>query len=369
VGGYGSSTFSSLPANIPGNITRFCLSVRNKSNVFYNNHHLSGADWYNNSAYLNAANYNMLARKAKTEADYLTDVPGYNHNIKNNISLSPRTSNSHIINYDAAQCVITNNSFLNRSVTTTTDDFLSLDTTLLIAARQPDGSLPVNDFMRLKPTSDLINAGADIGFPFNGSAPDLGAFESNATLPVEMISFTASASENTITLKWHVATEIQNKGWEIERSEVLSTPSQWKKIGFVAGKGDINRLSTYSFIDHVSAGKYQYRLKQVDADGNSKYSPTRGITISGKGKLALSIFPNVVITNALVSYALPSQSQVQILLLTAAGQVIASLVNSVKDGGQYQIQLDDSLLKLSGTYILKMNAGDKVITKSFIKAR
>ncbi len=77
----------------------------------------------------------------------------------------------------------------------------------------------------------------------------------------------------------------------------------------------------------------------------------------------------MIITNAIVSYALPSKFKVQILLLTTTGQVIASLVNSVKEGGQYQIQLNDSLLKSSGTYILKMSAGDKVITKSFTKAR
>ncbi len=77
----------------------------------------------------------------------------------------------------------------------------------------------------------------------------------------------------------------------------------------------------------------------------------------------------MVVTHATVSYAIPSKTKVQILLLTTAGQVIASLVNSVKEGGQYQIQLNDRLLKSSGTYILKMSAGDKVITKSFTKAR
>ena len=37
--------------------------------------------------------------------------------------------------------------------------------------RQPDGSLPLLNFMRLAAGSDLIDAGTNIGLPFNGTAP------------------------------------------------------------------------------------------------------------------------------------------------------------------------------------------------------
>ena len=50
-------------------------------------------------------------------------------------------------------------------------------TGLALAPRLPDGSLPTLDFMRLVAGSHLINAGVDVGLPFIGSAPDLGAFE------------------------------------------------------------------------------------------------------------------------------------------------------------------------------------------------
>lgn len=56
-------------------------------------------------------------------------------------------------------------------------DFLSLDTTQVLAPRAPDGSLPTITFMHLAAGSSLINAGVDVGIPFNGSAPDLGCFE------------------------------------------------------------------------------------------------------------------------------------------------------------------------------------------------
>jgi len=66
-------------------------------------------------------------------------------------------------------------------VTLSDANFISVDSTGITAARQADGSLPDNDcynyFLKLAPTSDLIDAGMDVGLPYNGTAPDLGAFE------------------------------------------------------------------------------------------------------------------------------------------------------------------------------------------------
>jgi hypothetical protein len=56
-------------------------------------------------------------------------------------------------------------------------DFLSLDDTIARGPRNPDGSLPISNFLRLVSDSNLIDAGTDVGLPFNGTAPDLGAFE------------------------------------------------------------------------------------------------------------------------------------------------------------------------------------------------
>jgi hypothetical protein len=61
----------------------------------------------------------------------------------------------------------------------TADDFLSVDSPNASAPRKADGSLPEMDFMHPSPGSDLVDAGADLGFPFNGNGLDLGAFESD----------------------------------------------------------------------------------------------------------------------------------------------------------------------------------------------
>jgi hypothetical protein len=169
-GGYGVSATPKAPPVIPRNNIRFCLSVRNKANGFYSNHHLGGSNWFNNSAYNNAVNYNMLNRNE----DYTADVSGYGHNLKNNLGYGARSAEYSNIDFDACNA---DSNYFNLPVTVTVADFLSVDQSLLTAPRQADGSLPVNDFMRLAPGSDLLDKGMDVGYSFKGAAPDLGCFE------------------------------------------------------------------------------------------------------------------------------------------------------------------------------------------------
>lgn len=62
-------------------------------------------------------------------------------------------------------------------VAITAADFLGLDEADLVKPRQPNGELPDVPFLHLAPGSDAIDAGVNVGLPFRGAAPDLGAFE------------------------------------------------------------------------------------------------------------------------------------------------------------------------------------------------
>lgn len=172
IGGFGVKDFSRLPATFPRHVVRFCLAVKNKANGFYANHHLGGNNWYNNSAYLNSVNYNMLNRSE----DHASDVPGYGHELKNNLGWGARNTEYNNLNASASNASF---NYFTLPVTVNRDDFSSIDLSLLTAPRQPDGSLPRNDFMRLLPSSDCINKGSNVGLLYNGSAPDLGCFESS----------------------------------------------------------------------------------------------------------------------------------------------------------------------------------------------
>ena len=90
--------------------------------------------------------------------------------VKNCISyLSPG------VNFISAVSQSTNS--WNSPLSVSNEDFISIDTTGVRGARKPDGSLPDLKFLRLAPTSKLIDAGVDVGLPFNGKSPDLGAYE------------------------------------------------------------------------------------------------------------------------------------------------------------------------------------------------
>ena len=190
-GGYGAggtpyATIMSSFAPIPKNTIRFCLAVRNKQSGFYANHHLDGNYWYNNTAYKNKRNFNMLNCVALNETDFATDGPGWNHTLANNLGFAGITSE--LENIDKPRCFLTTNYFDLPAITVNNSDFLSLDETLLTAPRESDGSLPKNDFLRLKAGSDIIDAGTNIAFPFKGAAPDLGCFEFDSSLGLQKFS-------------------------------------------------------------------------------------------------------------------------------------------------------------------------------------
>jgi len=169
-GGWGNNSVGKLPDTIPMHTIRFCLAVRNLANGFYANHQIGGNYWFNNTAYLNGTNYNMLNRLA----DNVTDVPGYNHVMKNNLSYAARTYETQ--NIDTTTCDISYNSF-SLPLTVSKSDFISQKLQQLVAARKADGSLPDIKFLKLKANSKLIDQGVNVGFPFRGKAPDLGAWE------------------------------------------------------------------------------------------------------------------------------------------------------------------------------------------------
>ncbi len=182
VGGYAATPVSRLPHPIPRHVVRFCVAVKNKAHGFYGNHHIGGSDWFHNTAYRNGVNFNLLSRLA----DNQTDVPGYGHRLHNNLSFASSTL---VTQLDRARSKVASNAFgsgtlgsgtLGSDIQVTADDFQSLEAEQLFASRQADGALPKMTFLYLADDSPLVDAGVDVGLPFLGAAPDLGAFESSA---------------------------------------------------------------------------------------------------------------------------------------------------------------------------------------------
>jgi hypothetical protein len=105
-------------------------------------------------------------------------------------------------------------------------------------------------------------------------------------LPIELLSFTGKNKGSYNLLEWATASEVNNTGFEIERSrEAIS----FEKIGFVTSKS--SEANTYTFKDeNLEKGVLYYRLKQIDTDGKYSYSPV--ISIRTKGTETIFIYPN-----------------------------------------------------------------------------
>lgn len=170
-GGYGARPAWMLPHSIPRHAVIDCVAVRNKANGFYANHHVGGVDFINDTALRNNVNFNLLGRKR----DNRTDIPGQGHRLINNLGFEARTAE--VANLDRAACEVSHNSF-DLPAKITAKDFVSLDEAALTQPRQPNGDLPDIRLLHLAPGSIAIDAGVNVGLPFRGKAPDLGAFES-----------------------------------------------------------------------------------------------------------------------------------------------------------------------------------------------
>lgn len=149
-----------------------CLSYSNRSWGFHQNGANSVIAVYNNTSCYNGA------------YGYSFESFDKQHIVKNNISFQDKSYASL-----TGTPIVMNNTFLinntlNPNFSLSEKDFISLDGIQLSLPRQIDGKLPDINFMQLAAGSDLIDAGINVGLPFSGKAPDIGAFETAPTTPV-----------------------------------------------------------------------------------------------------------------------------------------------------------------------------------------
>ncbi|MBX7046735.1 MAG: T9SS type A sorting domain-containing protein [Ignavibacteria bacterium] len=184
-------------------------------------------------------------------------------------------------------------------------------------------------------------------------------------LPVELSSFTSVVKGNDVTLNWSTVQEENNKGFEIERN---SFGEGWKKIGYVEGNGTTNHSQNYSFTERgLTTGSYNYRLKQIDYNGNFEYHElTSEVIIGVPSKFSLAQnYPNPFNPSTAISFQLPVTGFVSLKVYDISGREVSSLINEVKDAGYYSVQFDAKSLS-SGTYFYKLTEAEFTQTKKMI---
>ncbi|MEN0006217.1 MAG: T9SS type A sorting domain-containing protein [Bacteroidota bacterium] len=110
---------------------------------------------------------------------------------------------------------------------------------------------------------------------------------SAAPLPVELTTFSAEAVEKGVWLDWQTASEVNNMGFDVQRSV---DGKSWETIHFVEGHGDARQANTYRYFDPMfTGGALYYRLKQLDLDGS--YAFSKVVTVQRDFE-QIRIFPN-----------------------------------------------------------------------------
>jgi Carbohydrate binding module (family 6) len=165
VGGFGAE----YDAGAVKHTVRFSVAFLNKAAGFYANHHPVANDYFNNTSYGNHPDFNMLGINSSGTAVG-------RGNLRNNIAYTG-TLTSNMSGTSSAY-----NSW-DLGITLSDAQFQSVSTSGWDAPRQADGSLPVLPHLRLAANSTLIDKGTNVGLPYTGAAPDLGAFESGDTPP------------------------------------------------------------------------------------------------------------------------------------------------------------------------------------------
>lgn len=187
-------------------------------------------------------------------------------------------------------------------------------------------------------------------------------------IPVELVSFNADVSNNFVKLNWLTITEKNNYGFEIERSKNSTDKSDnWEKIGFVKGKGTTTEIQSYEFNDeYLPAGKYSYRLKQIDFDGTTSYSNIIEVDIDLPNAFSLEQnYPNPFNPSTKINYQIPELSFVSLKVYDVLGNEIETLVNEEKPVGRYEIIFDATRLP-SGIYFYILQAGNFIETKKMV---
>lgn len=181
-----------------------------------------------------------------------------------------------------------------------------------------------------------------------------------AVLPVSWLNFDARKSGKNVQLDWKVANERNNSGFEVQRSKRNSFTGQymnWESIGFVAGRGDTERTTAYDFTDtNPYNGINTYRLKQIDLDGKSSYSPVKTVEFTDLSEL-VQVFPN------------PTRNQLTVRMTDNSAPT--SLLLFDKIGRQTAVQFSangtaDVSQLAAGIYFLEVKVNGQILREKIV---
>ena len=204
-----------------------------------------------------------------------------------------------------------------------------------------------------------------------------GAYYSDASLPVEMASFTATGGNKLAVLNWKTESEIDNLGFNIYRSrnktEGYEQIANFKSDKDLKGLGSSSVGKTYQYYDFDLENNtaYWYKIEDVSINGQSGlHGPVTAFTDASSSLTKESLlppddfqlaqnYPNPFNPSTNIKYQLPKQANVRIVVFNALGQKVRTLVNERQEAGQYSVTFNASGLS-SGIYFYRLTVGSQI---------
>ena len=198
------------------------------------------------------------------------------------------------------------------------------------------------------------NTGAVLSTPVSGVSGRSTHEYDLSIVPVELTSFTANVVGSSVELNWTTATELNNSGFEIERSE---DNVSFEKIAFVPGFGTTTEPKSYSYTDQsVNGGTYYFRLKQIDFDGSFVYSDVVEVDVTLPSIFALEQnYPNPFNPSTSIQFSLPVDAQVAIGIYNLVGEKVVEVASGNFAAGSHKVTFNASTLT-SGIYFYQLDA-------------
>jgi Secretion system C-terminal sorting domain len=176
-----------------------------------------------------------------------------------------------------------------------------------------------------------------------------------AVLSVELTNLKATPLSKINVLTWETASEISNKGFDVERQNANGT---WASLGFVNGVG---KASTYTFEDKDPLSISYYRLRQIDFDGKETLSKIVSVSQNTKGRISISPNP----TSDKVNIQL-NQNDVlnQTTTLVLSDMTGRQVLTQTTTAGAFQLDLSN-LAK--GMYVVTLQSNNAIYQEKIIR--
>ncbi|HPG40301.1 MAG TPA: T9SS type A sorting domain-containing protein [bacterium] len=207
------------------------------------------------------------------------------------------------------------------------------------------------------------------GGTLSGTITNAPLSNGDASLPVELASFTAVVQGNAIILNWQTATETDNLGFILERAAgngAWQPIASYKTNPALKGQGNASTTNTYSFTDNtvVAGSEYRYRLGDVNVAGTvTMHSPIYVTTTAlPQSTVMLNAYPNPFNPETTIKYTLHKDAQVTITVYDLLGRKVKTLIDEQQSAGSYRAiwnGTDASGNKAaSGAYLVQMQTGE-----------